>query len=76
MSHIDEQPTLLRPPERDATKAPIENVLEVTELKVLGPVCTNSAVFRDGGEDGCKAASRCLDLSISPSLHLPEPALT
>ncbi|KAH7019097.1 thioesterase-like superfamily-domain-containing protein [Ilyonectria destructans] len=37
MSHIDEQPTLLRPPERDATKAPIENVLEVTELKVLGP---------------------------------------
>lgn len=29
---------MLRPPEPDPSKAPIENVLEVTELKVLGPV--------------------------------------
>lgn len=44
MVHIPERPTLLRAPEPDATKAPIENVLEVTELKVLGPVSTELAV--------------------------------
>ena len=35
---VNDRPTLLRPPEPDDSKAPIENVLEVTELKVLGPV--------------------------------------
>lgn len=35
----DERTTLLRPPPPDPNKAPIENVLEVTELAVLGPVC-------------------------------------
>lgn len=33
-----DRPTLLRQPPPDPTKAPIENVLEVTELAVLGPV--------------------------------------
>ena len=33
-----DRPTLLRPPPNDPDKAPIENVLEVTELAVLGPV--------------------------------------
>ncbi|KAK3363288.1 acyl-CoA thioesterase-like protein [Lasiosphaeria hispida] len=38
-----DRPTLLRPPPPDPTKAPIENVLEVTELAVLGPdLFTNS----------------------------------
>ncbi|KAG5927316.1 hypothetical protein E4U53_002887, partial [Claviceps sorghi] len=32
----DERPTLLRPPPPDPCKAPIENVLEVTEVGVLG----------------------------------------
>lgn len=38
MSSLNERPTLLRPPEPDPKKAPIENVLEVTELAALGPV--------------------------------------
>ncbi|KAF7556749.1 hypothetical protein G7046_g6227 [Stylonectria norvegica] len=39
----DRRTTLLRPPEPDAEKSPIENVLEVTELKVLGPdIFTNT----------------------------------
>lgn len=33
-----ERPTLVKPPPEDPTKAPIENVLDVTELSVLGPV--------------------------------------
>ena len=33
-----DRPTLLKPPEWDPNKAPIENVLDVTELAVLGPV--------------------------------------
>ncbi|KAK0730043.1 thioesterase-like superfamily-domain-containing protein [Lasiosphaeris hirsuta] len=38
-----DRPTLLRPPPPDPSKAPIENVLEVTELAVLGPdLFTNS----------------------------------
>lgn len=37
----DERTTLLRPPPNDESKAPIENVLEVTELGVLGPVRAN-----------------------------------
>lgn len=32
------RPTLLRPPEHDESKSLIENVLDVTEIKVLGPV--------------------------------------
>lgn len=39
MAILEERPTLLRPPGPDESKAPIENVLDVTELKVLGPVC-------------------------------------
>jgi acyl-CoA thioesterase 8 len=35
---VDNRATLLREPPPDLTKAPIENVLEVTELAVLGPV--------------------------------------
>lgn len=39
----DERTTLLRPPEPDKTKAPIENVLEVTEMGVMGPdIFTNT----------------------------------
>lgn len=34
------QPTLVKPPPEDPNKSPIENVLEVTELAVLGPVST------------------------------------
>ncbi|KAM5346756.1 hypothetical protein ACJ41O_009761 [Fusarium nematophilum] len=34
---MEDRPTLLRPPEPDADRSLIENVLEVTELKVLGP---------------------------------------
>lgn len=34
----EQRATLLRPPPDDPNKAPIENVLEVTELGVLGPV--------------------------------------
>lgn len=34
----EERVTILRPPEPDPKKAPIENVLEITELSVLGPV--------------------------------------
>lgn len=36
----EERSTLLRPPPADPNKAPIENVLEVTEVGVLGPVST------------------------------------
>ncbi|KAI5464467.1 thioesterase-like superfamily-domain-containing protein [Mariannaea sp. PMI_226] len=40
---MESRPTLLRPPEPDPAKARIENVLDVTELKVLGPdVFTNT----------------------------------
>ncbi|CAM1501762.1 Fc.00g037460.m01.CDS01 [Cosmosporella sp. VM-42] len=40
---LSDRPTLLRPPPPDDSKAPIENVLEVTELKVLGPdIFTNT----------------------------------
>lgn len=35
---MNDRSTLLRPPPDDPNKAPIENVLEVTELAVLGPV--------------------------------------
>lgn len=35
---LDKRTTLLRPPEPDANKAPIENTVEVTPLAVLGPV--------------------------------------
>lgn len=39
----DHRSTLLRPPPPDPTQAPIENVLEVTELAVLGPnIFTNT----------------------------------
>lgn len=39
----DDRTTILRPPEPDPSKAPIENVLEVTELGVLGPdIFTNT----------------------------------
>ncbi|OAA67622.1 acyl-CoA thioesterase II [Cordyceps fumosorosea ARSEF 2679] len=39
----DERTTLLRPPPPDPNKAPIENVLEVTELAILGPdIFTNA----------------------------------
>jgi len=34
---MTDRPTLLRQPPPDPAKAPIENVLEVTELAVLGP---------------------------------------
>ncbi|KAK4102902.1 Thioesterase/thiol ester dehydrase-isomerase [Parathielavia hyrcaniae] len=38
-----DRPTLLRPPPDDPKKAPIENVLDVTELAVLGPnIFTNA----------------------------------
>ncbi|KAG9500146.1 hypothetical protein J7337_008614 [Fusarium musae] len=37
------RPTLLRPPEHDESKSLIENVLDVTEIKVLGPdIFTNT----------------------------------
>jgi hypothetical protein len=36
------RPTLLRPPEHDENKSLIENVLDVTELKVLGTVSYDS----------------------------------
>lgn len=40
---MDNRATLLRPPPPDPNKAPIENVLEVTELAVLGPnIFTNT----------------------------------
>ncbi|KAK0703036.1 thioesterase-like superfamily-domain-containing protein [Lasiosphaeria miniovina] len=40
---MDDRTTLLRPPPPDPSKAPIENVLEVTELAVLGPdIFTNA----------------------------------
>jgi hypothetical protein len=35
---MSERTTLVRPPPEDPNKSPIENVLEVTELAVLGPV--------------------------------------
>lgn len=35
---LDKRTTLLRPPEPDANKAPIENTVEVTPLAVLGEV--------------------------------------
>ncbi|KAF5130847.1 Acyl-coenzyme A thioesterase 8 [Metarhizium anisopliae] len=39
----EERSTLLRPPPADPNKAPIENVLEVTEVGVLGPdIFTNT----------------------------------
>jgi hypothetical protein len=38
MAPIEERVTLLRPPEPDPNKAPIENALEVTQLGVIGPV--------------------------------------
>ncbi|KAI9903662.1 hypothetical protein N3K66_000191 [Trichothecium roseum] len=39
----EERVTILRPPEPDPKKAPIENVLEITELSVLGPdIFTNA----------------------------------
>lgn len=47
MTSID-RPTLLRPPEPDKNKAPIENVLEVTELKALGPVSCHNHRARKG----------------------------
>ncbi|OIW30862.1 Thioesterase/thiol ester dehydrase-isomerase [Coniochaeta ligniaria NRRL 30616] len=38
-----DRPTLMRPPPEDPNKSPIENVLEVTELAVLGPnIFTNT----------------------------------
>ncbi|EON95927.1 putative acyl- thioesterase ii protein [Phaeoacremonium minimum UCRPA7] len=38
-----DRPTLLKPPQWDPNKAPIENVLDVTELAVLGPnIFTNT----------------------------------
>ncbi|PNP49809.1 hypothetical protein THARTR1_09577 [Trichoderma harzianum] len=40
---LDKRTTLLRPPEPDASKAPIENTVEVTPLAVLGPdIFTNT----------------------------------
>ncbi|KAK0671201.1 putative acyl-coenzyme A thioesterase [Cercophora samala] len=40
---MENRATLLRPPPPDPNKAPIENVLEVTELAVLGPnIFTNA----------------------------------
>ncbi|KAL6857869.1 acyl-CoA thioesterase [Amphichorda felina] len=43
MPSSEERPTLLRPPEADPDKAPVENALEVTELGVLGPdIFTNA----------------------------------
>lgn len=42
------RPTLLRPPPEDASKAPIENALEITELGVLGPVCFLSPYLPSG----------------------------
>lgn len=36
----EDRVTLLRPPPKDDTKAPIENALEVTEMAVLGKVRT------------------------------------
>ncbi|KAK7209263.1 hypothetical protein V2G26_016441 [Clonostachys chloroleuca] len=43
MSSREDRPTLLRPPEPDPNKSPIEHVLEVTELAVLGPdIFTNT----------------------------------
>ena len=35
---MNDRTTLLRPPPADPNKSPIENVLDVTELAVLGPV--------------------------------------
>lgn len=35
---LDKRTTLLRPPEPDQNKAPIENTVEVTPLAVLGEV--------------------------------------
>jgi hypothetical protein len=39
------RPTLLRPPEHDENKSLIENVLDVTELKVLGTVSFASSLI-------------------------------
>ena len=39
---MEQRSTLLRQPPPDPNKAPIENVLEVTELAVLGPVRSNT----------------------------------
>lgn len=35
---LDKRTTLLRPPETDPNKAPVENTVEVTPLAVLGEV--------------------------------------
>lgn len=40
------RPTLLRPPEHDESKSLIENVLDVTEIKVLGPVSCAEPLFQ------------------------------
>lgn len=32
------RPTIMKPPPDDPSKAPIENILEITQLSVLGPV--------------------------------------
>jgi hypothetical protein len=42
MPPMEDRPTLLRPPEPDASKSLIENVLDVTELKVLGQVSSST----------------------------------
>ncbi|KAK1763553.1 Thioesterase/thiol ester dehydrase-isomerase [Phialemonium atrogriseum] len=40
---MSDRPTLVKPPPEDPNKAPIENVLDVTELGVLGPnIFTNT----------------------------------
>lgn len=78
MTSID-RPTLLRPPEPDKNKAPIENVLEVTELKALGPV---SATVTGQGHIGVISdqvaemltlvvpiARHCSISAVTPKLH-------
>lgn len=42
---LDKRTTLLRPPEPDPNKAPIENTVEVTPLAVLGEVSLQMGAF-------------------------------
>jgi hypothetical protein len=60
------RPTLLRPPEHDENKSLIENVLDVTELKVLGTVSyASSPITLSTATSCCMHAWRIIPLLVS-----------